>query len=299
MHKISLIIPVYNVEKYLYRCLDSVIEQSFEDWEAICINDGSTDNSLHILQEYSKKDLRIRLISQENAGLSAVRNVGLGVAKGKYICFLDSDDFLDKNYLLMLYNEIEKTNADIVMAPTRYIIGKKNTKDKFKNEVLMSFVDKISALPHGGSCNKLYRTSFFAENNIEYPSGLYWEDNIVTIKCCYFSNKFAIVDGDCYNYICNPLSITRDESKEAKRQKDCLAILMMIVDFLNDINCSYAEKESVLDFCFYRFVKRGYILDNSFYKQLEKIVGKSKILKKHRRKQKTLRFLRSMIFLKY
>lgn len=299
MPQISIIIPVYNVEKYLHRCLDSVIGQSYEDWEAICVNDGSTDNSLCILEDYSKKDSRISFISQENGGLSATRNTGLKAVTGKYVCFLDSDDYLDKNYLLMLHNEIEKTNADIVMAPTRYLFGKKATKDKFKNEVLISFTDKIHALPHGGSCNKLYRTSFFAENNIEYPIGLYWEDNIVTIKCSYFSNKIVVIDGDCYNYICNPLSITRDESKEAKRQKDCLVMMKMIIDFLNQNNCTYEEKECVLDFCLYRFIKREYIRNNDFYREMATIVGQSEILKKHRKKQKTLRFLRSLIFLKY
>ena len=113
---ISLIIPVYNVEKYLARCLDSVINQTFKDLEIICIDDGSTDNSSDILQNYALKDERIVVIRQANAGLSAVRNVGISRAKGEYICFIDSDDWIDFDFCEKLYNSAEKHSADIAVA---------------------------------------------------------------------------------------------------------------------------------------------------------------------------------------
>ena len=103
----SIIIPVYNVEAYLQDCLESVLRQSFPDWEAICVNDGSTDVSLAILEEYAAKDSRFRIFSQVNGGLSSARNAGLKVAKGNYVLFLDSDDWLEKNALEVLAGRVD------------------------------------------------------------------------------------------------------------------------------------------------------------------------------------------------
>ena len=105
--KVSIVIPVYNVEKYLEECIESAIKQSLNDIEIICINDGSTDSSLEILKKYEKKYSNIIVISQENKGLSASRNVGIRKAKGKYIYFLDSDDFIDTNSMELCYKECE------------------------------------------------------------------------------------------------------------------------------------------------------------------------------------------------
>ena len=114
MPKISVILPIYNVEKYLRRCLDSVLNQTFTDFEAICVNDGSPDKSLHILEEYAAKDSRIKIVTQENQGLSMARNNGLKVAKGDYIYFLDSDDAIHPKLLEIAYTFASKNNADMV-----------------------------------------------------------------------------------------------------------------------------------------------------------------------------------------
>ncbi len=111
--KVSIIIPVYNVEKYLKECLNSVVNQTLKEIEIICVDDGSTDNSLSILEEYAKKDNRINLLKQENSGAGAARNKGLDSARGEYIYFLDSDDFLELNAIEILYNQIAKNQADI------------------------------------------------------------------------------------------------------------------------------------------------------------------------------------------
>lgn len=105
---ISIVIPVYNVENFLERCITSVLNQTFENIEIILVNDGSTDNSLRICQQYEKIDSRIFIINQENQGLSAARNSGINQARGKYICFIDSDDWIHEKYLEILYNDIEK-----------------------------------------------------------------------------------------------------------------------------------------------------------------------------------------------
>ncbi len=102
--KVSIIVPVYNVENYLDRCLDSLINQSFDDIEIICINDGSTDNSLSILKDYEKKDARVKIINKDNSGVSDCRNNGINVANGEYIVFVDSDDWIDVNMIETMYN---------------------------------------------------------------------------------------------------------------------------------------------------------------------------------------------------
>ena len=114
MPKISIIIPVYKVEAYLPACLDSVLAQTFSDWEAICVNDGSPDNCGKILSEYAQKDSRIKVITQENQGVSVARNKALENAQGKYICFLDSDDELAPTFLQKMYQAIMDTNSDMV-----------------------------------------------------------------------------------------------------------------------------------------------------------------------------------------
>ena len=113
--KVSVIVPVFNVESYLNESLDSILNQTLKDIEIICINDGSTDNSLDILETYSKKDKRIKIISKENEGQGVARNVGLDNAQGEYISFVDSDDFIKRDMLEKLYNKAENNDLDLVM----------------------------------------------------------------------------------------------------------------------------------------------------------------------------------------
>lgn len=119
MTKISVILPIYNVEKYLEDCLNSIINQTLNDIEIICIDDGSTDNSLAILNEYAKKDSRITILTQKNQGAAVARNKGLDIAKGEYLSILDSDDFFELNMLEQMYNKAINTDVDIVICKSR------------------------------------------------------------------------------------------------------------------------------------------------------------------------------------
>ena len=114
MPAISVIIPIYNVEKYLRRCLDSVKNQTFQDWEAICVNDGSPDNSATILEEYASHDARFKIVNKENGGLSDARNAGMAVATGEYILYLDSDDFIHPQTMEIAYALAMRDGTDIV-----------------------------------------------------------------------------------------------------------------------------------------------------------------------------------------
>ena len=111
--EISVVVPVYNVEKYLKQCLDSILVQTFSNIEIICVNDGSTDNSRKILEEYKKRDFRIKIVDKKNGGLSSARNAGMKVATGEFYSFIDSDDWIDKTMLEKLYENITALNTDI------------------------------------------------------------------------------------------------------------------------------------------------------------------------------------------
>ena len=127
---ISIIVPVYNTEKFLARCLDSILGQTFRDFEIICVNDGSTDGSQQILDRYVECDKRIKVIWQENAGLSAARNTAMKISKGKWLGFVDSDDTIDPNFYERLLAAADKNNADIVMGVLRCYTKRGLIKDK-------------------------------------------------------------------------------------------------------------------------------------------------------------------------
>lgn len=203
---ISIIIPIYNVEKYLSQCLDSVINQTYKDLEIICVNDGSPDNSLKILEEYRKKDERIKIINQENQGLAGARNTGIDNAQGEFVFFLDSDDWLPLNAIELLYNKQKKENADIIIAGRNTITSKNEQKFlprdykenlDFKKYIKKSFKDG-SFRP--SSCGKLYKKEIIKENKIYFPRGLLYEDLIFVIKFLYYSKKIVILREYIFNY---------------------------------------------------------------------------------------------------
>jgi len=130
--QISVVVPVYNVEKYLRECLDSLANQTFEDFEVICVNDGSDDSSIDILEEYASEDERFKIVSQENKGLSGARNTGMDYIKGRYLLFLDSDDWLELNALELLYNHANALNSEMVIFPYRYF--NQETKEYEEND---------------------------------------------------------------------------------------------------------------------------------------------------------------------
>lgn len=208
--KISVIIPVYNVEKYLVRCINSILNQSFENFELILVNDGSTDNSLEICKTYLNKDKRIKLVSQANKGLSAARNTGLSYAKGNYICFVDSDDFVEKDYLLLLLNSIEKYDSDISMCEyyltdnkgKRYSIGKFNEpKDipVLSGKETFSYFYKSDYVANVVAWNKIYRSYLF--DNIKYNEGCFFEDELIALRLFYKAKKVSFVRTPLYNYV--------------------------------------------------------------------------------------------------
>ena len=186
--KISVIIPVYNVEKYLRECLDSVVNQTMRDIEIICVNDGSTDNSLDILKEYATKDDRIIVINQTNGWLSAARNSGLKIAKGEYIQFVDSDDYLELNACETAYKYALQYNADVV------VWGYKNFPEQVgnvKNKRGTGLKYKKVNVFHGG----LRSGRHLCRNAVWYK--LYRHE---IIKGCYFPEWIRCIEDEHFNF---------------------------------------------------------------------------------------------------
>lgn len=224
MPKISVIVPVYNVEKYLARCLDSIINQTLADIEIICINDGSTDNSLEILNDYAKKDSRIKIIDQTNAGLSCARNAGMQIAQGEYIGFVDSDDWIDLDFYEKLYTAAKKYDADIACGSIKAWrkCNRKNIMLKYKEEELASDIYRkfyLCDIPE--TCNvwnRIYRTSKLKENHIEFEPGVLYEDVCFTTEVLIETDTLVTVPGTYYNYErANVTSIVKIKSEKAKR----------------------------------------------------------------------------------
>jgi len=266
MVKISVIIPVYNTGKYLAECLDSVINQTFKDIEIICINDGSTDNSLSVLKRYAKKDKRIKVIIQINKGLSAVRNRGIEEAQGEYISFIDSDDVIDKDYYKVLINLMKKHHADIVMAGMKIVNGDNVSDNTTPNCVTNNLQEKISYLPNGSCCDKLFKISLFKDNKLTFPVGRLYEDNIVLLQLMFYSNVVAFTNKVSYYYFINPNGICRvmDKNNIRQRERDKQYIAKRMCEFAkhNRFDC-LCKREVVA------FVRRT-VLPKKF-KILEKI----------------------------
>ena len=190
---LSIIIPVYNSEKYLEECLISIVNQSLKDFEIICINDGSTDNSLKILEKFAEQDSRIRIINQQNQGQGYARNAGLEAAAGDYVGFIDSDDYISPDF----YEKLYKYKDDIVLSTKRkYLIdGKLKTKDfkaKDKNSLIMKNCNIY---------NKIYSKEFLLNNNIKfYGKTNPAEDNYFSVKAILKAESIKIINGGTYFY---------------------------------------------------------------------------------------------------
>lgn len=249
---ISIIVPVYNTEKYLCNCLDSIITQSYNNWEAICINDGSTDDSLNILKKYAEKDKRIKIINQPNRGLSETRNVGIKKVKGDYIMFLDSDDFWHPETLDILINVINQNDYDILSFSFKKVQNKKYNEVKLKSDIkqikykiytepLVNFIKrkiKITSVVW----NKIYKASLIKD--IEFIKINPGEDNIFVFECLAKSKNIAIIKNELYFYNQNPTSImhTSDEQKIQKAK-------IVVADNIRKLIKSIKMNKRTYDLC--------------------------------------------------
>ena len=230
MKKLSVIIPVYNVEEYLEECLNSVCNQTLTDIEIICVNDGSTDNSGDILQDFAKQDTRIQIINQENAGLSAARNTGLKYATGEYITFLDSDDWISLDYYETLYNSAKENDADIAVG--NVISWFHNAKmgfgyaSKFSfsdmKDVIVTHTDKNNILQSCAVWNKIYKRELIFGNNLTFYHGKMVEDFPFTFLAVALAGKIVCCPFTFLYYRQRGTSIMQDPTKQVRNALDVL-----------------------------------------------------------------------------
>ena len=200
---VSIIVPVYNKEKYLSECVDSILRQNFKDFELILVDDGSKDSSWNIIKEYADKEERVLPVHQENAGVSAARNAGLDRAQGKWICFVDADDYLPKDGLQILVEHGEKSNADIVNANATRVENDKQFKIfNFNNEIVKGNI--YPRLVHFAPWAQLFKRSIIEEHHLRYVKGLaYSEDNVFILYYSLYASSIEFVNDSVYNYRIN------------------------------------------------------------------------------------------------
>ena len=247
---ISIIIPVYNVEKYLDRCLESVINQTYKNLEIILVDDGSTDKSSSMCDEWKKKDKRIKVFHKENGGLSSARNTGLKKLKGDYFYFLDSDDTIDYDCIERMYNEALSNKCDIVISP--YInVHHGEEKPYFKtiDSKVLSVEDALkemllSNIYNVSSCGKLFKNSVL--KNIEFPLGKLCEDNGTTYKFILNASKVYYINVPFYKYYINPNSIMTGKFNFKKYD-----LVELTNQMCEDLSKRYS---SLSDACFRRMI---------------------------------------------
>lgn len=271
-YKISVIVPIYNVEKWLRECLDSLVNQTVPFHEIILVNDGSTDNSLNVCKEYEKKYKNIKLICQKNKGLSGARNTGMRNCEGDYIIFVDSDDLvqLNMNEILnsslnydvdiLYYDREQKTDIKIKNIPKeRSVILKKDTCsgiDFFKKEFLLENL-VVSA------CMAVYKTSYLKNNNIEFSEGLLYEDNLFRIMTAFYARKVSQIKDKLYIRRWRENSIMTSKMSK-KKAFDYLKINQLIVEFIYENKIFYDDVEFLK-----AFIKSRYLSFKWFYNNYE------------------------------
>lgn len=278
---LSVIIPVYNTEKYLRKCLDSIINQTYKDLEIICIDDCSTDNSFQILKEYELKDPRIKVFKNEtNLKVGKTRNLGITLATGDYIHFMDSDDWLDLNAYKTLLNKIENKDVDIIyfLLRRKTINGQFTTKiynwpNKKHLEKLISINDDYDIINNWQTINatKIYRKNFLTENNLYY--GNY--ENTEDLHYCYTtllkSNRIYITEDTLYNYrYHNPKSLV---NTRFKNHLNSIKIFLDLYEFTKDYPWQIADIVNNTTFRYlFRTLWLNVIKHNMEYEEFKEIM---------------------------
>ncbi len=223
MRKVSVIVPVYNAEKYLDKCLISLQQQTLEDIEIICVDDGSEDKSLEILKKYAKGDERIKVLEQNHKKQGAARNEGLKFATGEYIGFVDADDWVDIDFYEKLYGSACKYQADIAMGVNVRVGGGKKTKKRLEilqencvKDVQEKFdISKVAQNPC--PTNKIYKREFLLLNNLYFPENMFCEDKLFVTQAVYYADKLVAVPDVNYFYYRNPNSTVNKRDKNHLR----------------------------------------------------------------------------------
>lgn len=222
MSEISVIIPIYNASCYLPRCLDSILAQTFTDWQLLLVDDGSTDASLQVMQEYQAKDRRIKCFHKQNEGVSLTRQYGLDRVETPYFIYCDADDYVESDYLELLYQAIKENDADLAVCDYREEYENGSIIHHFDESSYLSFLKSLLLLKCWGvTWNKLYKTEIARKAKIEFiPHLQMWEDLAFTVAYCVIVSHVAFVPEVLYHY--NKMSsesLTTDENLQKNHDR--------------------------------------------------------------------------------
>ncbi|MDR1493196.1 MAG: glycosyltransferase [Planctomycetaceae bacterium] len=271
---VSIIIPVYNIEPYLRECLDSVINQTMREIQIICVNDGSTDGSPAILEEYAAKDARVLVINKENGGVAAARNTAFSYVAGEYILFVDSDDTVDLRLCEKVYTKAEQSNADFVFFfydEPKHIFLPPNFRNITSDDKI-THKEKKQMLNYCGICGKLWRSDFLKKHNLTFDENLHFgEDALFYQQHLVLAEKISIVPEVLYHYQARENSLT---TGYGKNMMDNIQRYTLLKSFLKEkgVYQSYSDwfvrnKINTL-FHFYQLVKKKYKED-----YIKKLIG--------------------------
>ncbi|MGN1419507.1 MAG: glycosyltransferase family 2 protein [Acutalibacteraceae bacterium] len=269
MPEISIIVPVYKVEQYLNSCIDSILAQSFTDFELILVDDGSPDNCGKICDEYAEKDSRVKVIHKENAGVSAARNSGIDLSSGKYIMFCDSDDYVDSNWCRSLYDAIENNDVELSVCGFRRFSceNKSITSPEFKTEHILN-EDDLSNFWWMGSCwNKIYKASIIKTNKLYFDVSISYAEDLIfnldyILNCTNFEAFF--ITGKYYNY-----RVFISNSLTHKYIPNLWELEKRVIDKIMTVCCSITDDDSFyLQYIYTDAIDRIFVcLDNIFYRK--------------------------------
>lgn len=253
--KVSIIVPVYNVENYLEKCLDSLANQTLKDIEIIVVNDGSPDDSQKIIDEYAKKYPTIKSFIKENGGVSDARNYGIKKARGKYIAFVDGDDYVEKDMYEKMYQKAELGNFDIVVCDLNYVYEDgKILRVSSKIEYDTTNIKKTYINMYPCVWNKIYKKNLF-KNNIEFKKGVWYEDVDFLYKIFPYIKTIGVVKEPLNQYVQRAGSITKTFDKR----------LYNYIDNFNDLIKFYKERglydnyKLELEYCYVRYIYATFI----------------------------------------
>lgn len=275
MGKVSVIIPIYNVESYLRCCLNSILAQTFTEWELILVDDGSKDTCGSICDEYATKDGRIRVIHKPNGGLTSARNAGLAMASGEWVMYLDGDDWIEPEMLELLLQKGEDTGADIVMGdflfayPDRDVPYRLPDWDDCKTTSLNRYITSVWTCVWGG----IHRRSLYEEHQLQSPQGVtYCEDFHLIVRLCYFARKVVNVHRPFYHYRQQEGSVMHNLNKKTERDEQW--VYQDIIRFFKEQGVYKDYRKTMC----WRMLKatQELVLDKSDWKAFQEMVPEKK-----------------------
>lgn len=305
MIKFSVIVPAYNVERYLPKCIESIINQTYSDLEIILVNDGSPDGCLEIMQQYAKQDRRIVVVSQENGGLSAARNAGLRVATGDYVSFIDSDDWVEPDMFSVLAAHLSGASPDYACFRLRFDSEKTGKGTVYGSpypiealvgrDAILEDTLKVQHIPTS-ACSKVYNRTFLSGNNLFFEPGIVNEDTLFSIQAACCANKVTFVnrvlyhtierDGSIsrasYERLCKHMVIALDKAKEYMVDKGLFEKFEALYKarYLKSILYNLLQMAQRLPYKEYRRIW-GWNMEYSQYKEYNKAFIRAKLPLQH------------------